>query len=79
MPNWTNTTYTNINNILHYIYEDYMIDYECDYYVYSIIYNNIQLVSDSNITQSTIIFKYIENQININDFDLIKKTLYLAF
>jgi len=45
------------------------------------MYNNIyiQIVTDSNITQSEIIFKYIESQSNINDLDLIKKTLFSAF
>jgi len=81
MPNWTDTTYDNLNNICDNIYEDFRIDGGEEYSVYSLIYNNIyiQIVSDSDITQSEIIFKYIESQININDLDLIKKTLFFAF
>ena len=54
---------------------------EDEYNVYNLIYNNIyiQIVSDSDVSQSEIIFKYIESQININDLNLIKKTLFSAF
>jgi len=81
MSNWTNTTYDNLNNIFDNIYEDFRIYDEEEYSVYSLIYNNIyiQIISDSDITQSEIIFKYIESQCNINDLDLIKKTLFSAF
>jgi len=81
MSNWTNTTYDNLNNIFDNIYEDFRIYDEEEYSVYSMIYNNIyiQIISDSDITQSEIIFKYIESQCNINDLDLIKKTLFSAF
>jgi len=81
MPNWTNSTYDNLNNIFDNLYEDFRIDDEEEYSVYSLMYNNIyiQIVTDSNITQSEIIFKYIESQSNINDLDLIKKTLFSAF
>jgi len=81
MPNWTNTTYDNINDIFDYIYENFRINGEDEYSVYSLIYNNIyiQIISDTDITQSEIIFKYIESQISINDIDLIKKTLFSAF
>ena len=77
----TNTTFDNLNNIFDYIYKDYTIDDEEEYCVYSVIYNNIyiQIVSDSDITQFNITFKYIESQIDINDLNLIKKTLFLAF
>jgi len=81
MSNWTNTTYDNLNDIFDNIYEDFRIYDEEEYSVYSLIYNNIyiQIISDSDITQSEIIFKYIESQCNINDLDLIKKTLFSAF
>jgi len=81
MSNWTNTTYDNLNDIFDNIYEDFRIYDEEEYSVYSMIYNNIyiQIISDSDITQSEIIFKYIESQCNINDLDLIKKTLFSAF
>jgi len=81
MPNWTNTIYDNLNNIFNNIYEDFRIDGEEEYSVYSMIYNNIyiQIISDSDITQSEIIFKYIESQCNINDLDLLKKTLFSVF
>jgi len=81
MSNWTDTTYDNLNDIFDNIYEDFRIDGEEEYSVYSLIYNNIyiQIISDSDITQSEIIFKYIEYQISINDLNLIKKTLFSAF
>jgi len=65
MSNWTDTTYDNLNDIFDNIYEDFRINGEDEYNVYNLIYNNIyiQIVSDSDITQSEIIFKYIESQI----------------
>jgi len=59
MSNWTDTTYDNLNDIFDNIYEDFRIDGEEEYSVYSLIYNNIyiQIISDSDITQSEIIFK----------------------
>jgi len=80
MSNWTDKTYDNLNDIFDNIYEDFRINEE-EYSVYSLIYNNIyiQIVSNSDITQSEIIFKYIESQININDLYQIKKTLFSAF
>ena len=85
MPDWTNITYDNLINILNYIYPDYINSYKDGYNiyycVYSIIYNNIiiQITSDSDITHSSIIFRYIESQIDINDLNLIKKIFFLAF
>ena len=74
--------YNNLINIFNYIYPDYINScedgYNIYYCVYSIIYNNIiiQIISDSDITYSVIIFKYIESQININDLNLIKKIYF---
>ena len=85
MPDWTDTTYDNLINILDYIYPDYInsceYGYNIYYCVYSIIYNNIiiQITSNSDITHSSIIFRYIESQIDINDLNLIKKIFFLAF
>jgi hypothetical protein len=78
MPNWTDITYTNIINILNYIYPNYITS---EKNMYSVIYNNIiiQITSDSDITQSNIIFRYMESQININDLNLIKNTFFIAF
>jgi len=81
MPNWTNSTYDNLNDFFDNIYEDFRIDGDYEYNVYNLIYNNIyvQIVSDSDYIQSEIIFKYIESQISINDLTLIKNTLFSAF
>jgi len=43
MSNWTDTTYDNLNNIFNNIYEDFRIDNEDGYSVYSLIYNNIYI------------------------------------
>ena len=78
-------TYDNLINILDYIYLDYINScedgYNIYYCVYSIIYNNIiiQTTSNSDITYSSIIFRYIESQIDINNLNLIKKIFFLAF
>ena len=85
MPDWTDTTYDNLINILDYIYPDYInsckYGYNIYYCVYSIIYNNIiiQITSNSDIIHSSIIFRYIESQLDINDLNLIKKIFFLAF
>ena len=74
--NWTESTFDTITHIADYISADY--NNEHDYYYCKIyfIYNNIIvfIVSDSEISNPSIQFKYVKSQIDICDLDKIKKT-----
>ena len=75
--NWTESTYDTITHIADYISADYnndddeYINYCCIFF----IYNNIIvfIVSDSEISNPSIQFQYVKSQIDICDFDKIKK------
>jgi hypothetical protein len=73
--NWTESTYDTITHIADYISADY--NNEHDYYYCKIyfIYNNIIvfIVSDSEISEPSIQYKYVKSQIDIGDLDKIKK------
>ena len=76
--NWTESTYDTITHIADYISADYnndddeYINYCCIFF----IYNNIIvfIVSDSEISEPSIQYKYVKSQIDIGDLDKIKKT-----
>jgi len=74
--NWTESTFDTITHIADYISADY--NNEHDYYYCKIyfIYNNIIvfIVSDSEISNPSIQYKYVKSQIDICDLDKIKKT-----
>ena len=75
--NWTESTYDTITHIADYISADYnndddeYINYCCIFF----IYNNIIvfIVSDSEITNPSIQYKYVKSQFDICDLDKIKK------
>ena len=75
--NWTESTYDTITHIADYISADYnndddeYINYCCIFF----IYNNIIvfIVSDSEISEPSIQYKYVKSQIDIGDLDKIKK------
>ena len=73
--NWTESTVDTITHIADYISADY--NNEHDYYYCKIyfIYNNIIvfIVSDSEISNTSIQFQYVKSQIDICDLDKIKK------
>ena len=73
--NWTESTFDTITHIADYISADY--NNEHDYYYCRIffIYNNIIvfIVSDSEISEPSIQYKYVKSQIDIGDLDKIKK------
>lgn len=81
MPPWTDTTYTNLIDILDYLYEDYLKAGQDGYCSFCLIYNNIiiQITNDSDISQSNLSFAYVEAQIDMNDLNQLKQVFFSAF
>ena len=81
--NWTESTFDTITHIADYISADYNNEHDYYYCCICFIYNNIIviIVSDSEISNPSIQFKYVKSQIDICDLDKIKKTFnfLLAF
>ena len=73
--NWTESTFDTITHIADYISADYNNEHDYYYCCICFIYNNIIviIVSDSEITNPSIQFKYVKSQIDIGDLDKIKK------
>ena len=73
--NWTGSTFDTITHIADYISADYNNEHDYYYCCICFIYNNIIvfIVSDSEITNPSIQFKYVKSQIDICDLDKIKK------
>ena len=74
--NWTESTFDTITHITDYISADYNNEHDYYYCCICFIYNNIIvfIVSDSEITNPSIQYKYVKSQIDICDLDKIKKT-----
>ena len=74
--NWTESTFDTITHIADYISADYNNEHDYYYCCIFFIYNNIIvfIVSDSEISEPSIQFKYVKSQIDICDLDKIKKT-----
>ena len=74
--NWTESTYDTITHIADYISADYNNEHDYYYCCICFIYNNIIvfIVSDSEISEPSIQYKYVKSQIDIGDLDKIKKT-----
>ena len=74
--NWTDSTYATVIDIADYIYEDYFQGGQDGLCYFSFIYNNIivYIQNNSNISNSSIAFKYVKSQIDICDLEKIKKT-----
>ena len=74
--NWTESTYDTITHIADYISADYNNEHDYYYCCIFFIYNNIIvfIVSDSEISEPSIQYKYVKSQIDIGDLDKIKKT-----
>ena len=73
--NWTESTYDTITHIADYISADYNNEHDYYYCCIFFIYNNIIvfIVSDSEISNPSIQYKYVKSQIDIGDLDKIKK------
>ena len=73
--NWTESTYDTITHIADYISADYNNEHDYYYCCIFFIYNNIIvfIVSDSEISEPSIQYKYVKSQIDIGDLDKIKK------
>ena len=74
--NWTESTFDTITHIADYISADYNNEHDYYYCCIFFIYNNIIvfIVSDSEISEPSIQYKYVKSQIDICDLDKIKKT-----
>ena len=74
--NWTDSTYDTVIDIVDYNYEDYIKGGQDGLCYFSFIYNNIivYIQNNSNISNSSIAFKYVKSQIDICDLEKIKKT-----
>ena len=73
--NWTESTFDTITHIADYISADYNNEHDYYYCCIFFIYNNIIvfIVSDSEISNPSIQYKYVKSQIDIGDLDKIKK------
>jgi hypothetical protein len=73
--NWTESTYDTIIHIADYISADYNNEHDYYYCCIFFIYNKIIvfIVSDSEISNPSIQYKYVKSQIDIGDLDKIKK------
>ena len=73
--NWTESTFDTITHIADYISADYNNEHDYYYCCICFIYNNIIvfIVSDSEISNPSIQYKYVKSQIDIGDLDKIKK------
>jgi hypothetical protein len=74
--NWNDDIYEKINDIVDYIYEDYIQGGQDGLFFVSFIYNNIivYIQNDSEISEPYIEFTYVKSQIDRCDLNTIKKT-----
>lgn len=81
MPQWTDETYTNLIDILDYIYEDYIQAGQDGTTIFCVIYNNIiiRLENDTDLLRSNVSFTYLEPQIEMSDLNQIKQTFFSVF
>jgi hypothetical protein len=74
--NWTESTFDTITHIADYISAAYNNEHDYYYCCICFIYNNIIviIVSDSEISNPSIQYKYVKSQIDECDLNIIKKT-----
>lgn len=81
MPDFTDTIYTSLMDILDYVYEDYIVAGQDGERIFCVIYNKIiiKITNDSEISHSNISFTYLTADIDINDLTQIKNVFFSAF